>query len=148
MATIKHIKTANIDITLKDYSKEMQKEIRKACKKGLREIAKPFKNIVKATVRATAYRTGLLYRSIGYQVTATASGDPWLKIGAKNTGSRGGSANHAHWVHNGTGPRYNKTQKHSTGQMKPNPFLNVLEGHMNDAVKSVETQLAKINIGG
>ena len=103
--------------------------------------------MVKATVRTSAYKTGKLYKSIGYQVTATKAGEPWLKVGSKN-GGRTGGANHAHWVHNGTSTRYNKTQKHSTGKMTANPYLKVLENQANIAIKNVETQLAKINIGG
>ena len=147
MASIKRIITNNVDITLKNYSKEVKKEIRKACRTGLRDAGKVFKNFVKATVRTSAYKTGKLYKSIGYQVTATKAGEPWLKVGAKN-GGRTGGANHAHWVHNGTSTRYNKTQKHSTGKMTANPYLKVLENQANIAIKNVETQLAKINIGG
>ena len=42
MASNKRIITDNVEITLKNYSKEVKKEIRKACRTGLRDAGKVF----------------------------------------------------------------------------------------------------------
>ena len=147
MPAVRRIKSDYIDITLKDYSPEVKKEIKKAMRKGLSNVAKKYKNIVKADIKSNRYRSGMLYKSIGYQVTATGDGYPWLKIGSKN-GGVGGGANHAHLVHDGTGARWNKKQNHSTGAMPAYGYLSNLKDRSDEAAIAVEAQLKNINIGG
>ena len=104
MPRVKTIKSGNVEITLTDYSKELQNSLKKGCRDGYREASKNAKKDIKAAIKSGGHIvSGKYYKSIGYSIKSQTNGFGMI------VGSRYKKSHVSHLIELGTGQRFQKS---------------------------------------
>lgn len=154
MPRVKTIKSGNVEITLTDYSKELQNSLKKGCRDGYREASKNAKKDIKAAIKSGGHIvSGRYYKSIGYSIKSQQNGFGMI------VGSRYKKSHVSHLIELGTGQRFQKSgrilRKHtvvsgkfkrpkSVGKIRAYRVINgVWESHEAEYIDFIRTHVAQ-----